>query len=315
MDYGGISPLFVIFYIVLCTTIVYIFKIYFVESEHPSVFVVMPCIISFIICLWKFPRDLGETLMAFASYLAIASFPSAFIVIVLSKLIAEFLIGAKDFMGFSKRDPMEELEEQLEAFIVAGKFEDAIALLREKMKKNPKDHRYNSEIATISLMYLKDYKTALAEFQQVLKKTGSEEGVVFALYRMADIYLMYLDEKDKALACLQKIIKEYPNSEYARTAAIRVEFMEKEEPGETAGGDWRMGEKEVHEAYDMCPEPEKAPGPATEADWRQGFIDEAESEAEHEEGPVEKSPRPAPRPWTMAPDAGRSSEKEDDDDF
>ena len=319
---GDIDLIFIPAYIILCITIIFIFKIYFLESENPSVLLVILCATSLIITVLKFPRNLGETLMAFASYLAIACLPSAFIVIVLSKVVAEFLIGARDFMGFSKKDSIEEMEEQLEALIVAGKFQEAINLLRERMKKYSKDHRYNSEIATISLMYLKDYKTALEEFKEVLKKTNNEEAVVFALYRMVDIYLMYMDDRKNALECLQRIIKNYPSSEFAKSAKIRLEFLEAEEGTEAApsGGAWRMGPAEDREAHDMISdmagqaEPEKEESPA---DWRKGFISEIEAIGKEDEGKskTEEPPGKSSRPWTRGAEARKIEYDDDDDDF
>jgi len=245
----------------------YIFKIYFLENDNVNFLVSTLCFISFLISVWKFPTNLGDGLLAFAGYIALACAPSSFLVLILAKMLAEFLIGAKDFMRLAKRDPIEELEEQIEGMVVAGRFDEAIQILRDKMKlkQNKNEYRLNSEIATISLMYLKDYGTALSEFEEVVKKTDREEPVTFALYRMADIYLTYRDDKQKAIECLKRIMKQFPNSEYSKSARIRVEFLEKsadedlEDELPTAGKNWRMGsaaapEKVEKEAYDMCPQ-------------------------------------------------------------
>jgi tetratricopeptide (TPR) repeat protein len=294
-------PLFILSYAILCITSFYIFKIYYLESESVSPLISLLCISSFFVSVWRFPTNLGESMLAFAGYIAIACLPSSFLVLVISKIMAETLVGAKDFMRLGKRDPIEELEEQVEALVAAGKFQDAISLIRGKMKKNQKDYRLNNEIATLSLMYLKDYKTALSEFEQVVKKTDKEEPVSFALYRMVDIYLTFMDEREKALECLKRIIKQFPNSEYAKNAKIRMEFMDQDTHEEEAPeidlyaprGDWRKGglaeEEDLHGPFDL-PEgsdergvfdlPEKVidePGTfsAPSADWRQGFLEDA----------------------------------------
>ncbi|MGV8120731.1 MAG: tol-pal system YbgF family protein [Candidatus Xenobiia bacterium LiM19] len=260
-------PLFLVFYITLFLTSMYIFKIYFLENDNVNFVVSSLCFISLLISVWKFPTNLGDGLLAFAGYIALACAPSSFLVLILAKILAEFLIGAKDFMKLAKRDPIEELEELIEGMVVAGRFDEAIQILRDKMKlkQNKNEYRLNSEIATISLMYLKDYGTALSEFEEVVKKTDKEEPVTFALYRMADIYLTYKNDKKKAIDCLKRIMKQFPNSEYSKSARIRVEFLEKSADEDlddeipTAGKNWRMGsaaqsEKVEKEAYDMCPQ-------------------------------------------------------------
>ncbi|MDQ7826248.1 MAG: hypothetical protein RDV48_25830 [Candidatus Eremiobacteraeota bacterium] len=273
-------PLFLIFYISLFFCSVAIFKIYFVNNEVPSIFLSSLCLISLFISVWKFPQNLGENLMAFAGYIALASAPSSFLVIIMSKMLAEFLVGAKDFMGISKRDLMEELQEQVEALVIAGKFDEAIALLRDKMKKCPKDFRFNNEIATISLMYLKDYKTALSEFHQVLKKTDKDEPVAFALYRMVDIYLTYMNDREKAIEYLRKLITQLPDTEYSESAKIRLEFLEKSQQEDEMGistGGWRSGESEKKAPFDFSPDEEggeKQEEPfMPKGDWRKGFTE------------------------------------------
>ncbi|GEM_PF-1940431 len=280
-------PIFLVSYLILCITSIYIFKIYFLENDNVNSFISTVCFISFFLAIWKFPTNLGDGLMAFAGYIALACTPSSFLVLILSKVLAEFLIGAKDFMKLAKRDPIEELEEQIEGLVVAARFDEAIQILRDKMKlkQNKNEYRLNNEIATISLMYLKDYSTALSEFEEVVKKTDKEEPVTFALYRMADIYLTYMDNKKLAIGCLKKIMKQFPNSEYSKSARIRVEFLEKstEEEHEaeipTTGANWRMGSaatsvKKEEEAFDMSPQtPHEPYDMSPDPSHREGSID------------------------------------------
>ena len=86
----------------------YIFKIYFLENDNVNFVVSSLCFISLLISVWKFPTNLGDGLLAFAGYIALACAPSSFLVLILAKILAEFLIGAKDFMKLAKRDPIEE---------------------------------------------------------------------------------------------------------------------------------------------------------------------------------------------------------------
>lgn len=339
-------PLFVVFYITLFITSMYIFKIYFLENENVNFVVSTLCFTSLLIAVWKFPTNLGDGLLAFAGYIALACAPSSFLVLILAKMLAEFLIGAKDFMRLSRRDPIEELEEHIEGLVVAGRFDEAIQILRDKMKlkQNKNEYRLNNEIATISLMYLKDYNTALSEFEEVVKKTDREEPVTFALYRMADIYLTYMDNRKKAIDCLRKIMKQFPNSEYSKSAKIRVEFLEKaaEEEDEdelpTASASWRMGSaapppRSGEEAYDMCAQEPHEPydmsaGPSQDLEpfdmsgEPQGEGDEnppagrkAHQEVDWRRGALAREKQGEPKKGIFQRRGPQKAQADDDDDF
>ncbi len=194
-------------------------------------------------------------MLAFAGYIAIASAPSSFLVIIIAKVFAENLVGAKDFMKTGRRDALEEIQEMIETLVIAAKFQEAIGYIRDKMKKYPKDYRFNQEIANIALMHQKDYPLALTEFAQVIRKTDKEEPVAFSLYRMVDIYLNQYDDTAKARECLKKILQLFPNSDYSKSAKIRLEMLDEKRPEETpaeevlapeqTGGTWRSGAVEL----------------------------------------------------------------------
>jgi TolA-binding protein len=137
---------------------------------------------------------------------------------------------AVDFLfndaGEGQRDPEYERAEQAWA---NGKHLEAIQLMRDFLKKNPREIYAALRIAEI---YEKDLKNPLAsalEYEEVLKQKLPPERWGWAAIHLCNLYSK-LNKTDQALALLQRIADEYPKTAAAKKARVRLGLAEPE-PG------------------------------------------------------------------------------------
>jgi TolA-binding protein len=135
---------------------------------------------------------------------------------------------AVDFLfndaGEGQRDPEYE---RAEAEWANGKFLDAIELMRDFLKKHPREIYAALRIAEI---YEKDLKNPLAaalEYEEVLKQKLPAERWGWAAVHLCNLYSR-INQSDKALALLRRVADEYPKTGAARKARVRLGLAEPE---------------------------------------------------------------------------------------
>jgi TolA-binding protein len=135
---------------------------------------------------------------------------------------------AVDFLfndaGEGQRDPEYE---RAEAEWANGKFLDAIQLMRDFLKKHPREIYAAMRIAEI---YEKDLKNPLAaalEYEEVLKHKLPAERWGWAAIHLCNLYSK-LNKSDKAMALLRRIADEYPKTGAAKKARVRLGLAEPE---------------------------------------------------------------------------------------
>jgi TolA-binding protein len=154
-------------------------------------------------------------------------------IIVLGSLIAydfsHYVVGATvsailDDKGEGMRDPEYERAEQVWA---NGKHLEAVEMMRDFLKKHPREQYAALRIAEI---YEKDLNNPLAaalEYEEVLKKKLSAERWGWAAVHLCNLYSK-LGQQDKARALLQRIVDEYPKTAAAKKARSHLGLPEPE---------------------------------------------------------------------------------------
>jgi len=103
-----------------------------------------------------------------------------------------------------------------------GNHLEAIALMREHLKKNPRDQYVAIRIAEI---YEKDLGNAVAatlELEEVLTKKLSREKWGWTAIHLANLYSGPMNQPPKAIALLERVIAEYPETSAAKKARLRL---------------------------------------------------------------------------------------------
>jgi TolA-binding protein len=107
-----------------------------------------------------------------------------------------------------------------------GNHLEAIALMREHLKKNPRDQYVAIRIAEI---YEKDLGNAVAatlELEEVLTKKLSREKWGWTAIHLANLYSGPMNQPPKAIALLERVIAEYPETSAAKKARLRLGVQE-----------------------------------------------------------------------------------------
>ena len=126
--------------------------------------------------------------------------------------------------GEGQRDPEYE---RAEAEWANGKYLDAIQMMRDFVKKHPRELYAALRIAEI---YEKDLKNPLAaalEYEEVLKHRFTTERWGWAAIHLCNLYSK-LNQSDKAVALLRRIADEYPKTGAAKKARSRLGIAEPE---------------------------------------------------------------------------------------
>jgi TolA-binding protein len=135
---------------------------------------------------------------------------------------------AVDFLfndnGEGQRDPEYEHAEHVWA---QGNHLEAIQLMRDYLKKNPREQYVALRIAEI---YEKDLKNPLAaalEYEEILKQKLPPEHWGKAAIHLCNVYTR-LGQQDKTQALLQRIITEHPKTAAAKKARSKLGLPEHE---------------------------------------------------------------------------------------
>ena len=173
--------------------------------------------------------DEGSRRSAMTAYLA--AFVGA--VIGLGLLIASdvtHFVGSQavEFLFNDAGDGMRDPDyERAEAEWANGKYLDAIQLMRDFLKKQPRELYAALRIAEIYEKDLRNYLAAALEYEEVLKHRLPAERWGWAAVHLCNLYSK-LNKSDKALALLHRIVEDYPKTSAAKKARARLGIAEPE---------------------------------------------------------------------------------------
>jgi TolA-binding protein len=117
--------------------------------------------------------------------------------------------------------------ERAEAAWVNGKHLEAIQLMRDFLKKNPRDIYVALRIAEIYEKDLKNHLAAALEYEEVLKNKLPAERWGWSAIHLCNLYSK-LNKSSQALALLHRIADEYPKTGAAKKARVRLGLAEPE---------------------------------------------------------------------------------------
>jgi TolA-binding protein len=133
----------------------------------------------------------------------------------------EDLIFNDDLKGVHNPD-YEEAEEAWKR----GDFLDAIQLMRDYYKRNPREAHVALRIAEIYEENLGNYLAAALEYEEVLKKRLPAERWGWAAIHLANLYSGKLNKSDSATKLLHRIANEYGQTAAAKKARERLGIPE-----------------------------------------------------------------------------------------
>ena len=151
-----------------------------------------------------------------------------------ASLVALAILGARDVSqlvaakvdAFVFNDNLEGVKdpeyEEAEKVWVNGNHLEAIQLMRDYLKKHPREQYVAMRIAEI---YEKDLGNPLAaalEYQEILKKKLPPDRWGWAAIRLSNLYSGKLNKAEEAQALLRRIIDEHPQTPAAKKARERL---------------------------------------------------------------------------------------------
>jgi tetratricopeptide (TPR) repeat protein len=110
---------------------------------------------------------------------------------------------------------------------------EAIQLMRDFLKKNPRAQYASLRIAEIYEKDLRNYLAAALEYEEVLKKKLPAERWGWAAIHLCNLYSK-TGQQDKVMALLRRIADEYPKTAAAKKARARLGIPEPEVETEAA---------------------------------------------------------------------------------
>jgi len=109
-----------------------------------------------------------------------------------------------------------------------GNFLDAIQLMREYLKQNPREQHVALRIAEIYEKDLENFLAAALEYEEVLRQKLPVERWGWAAIHLCNLYTSKLNQTDKAIALLQRIVTDYGETAAAEKARRRLSQLEEE---------------------------------------------------------------------------------------
>jgi len=109
-----------------------------------------------------------------------------------------------------------------------GNFLEAIQLLRDYLKVNPREQHVALRIAEIYEKDLLNYLAAALEYEEVLKQKLPPERWGWAAVHLCNLYTSKLNQSEKGIALLQRIVTEYGETAAAEKARKRLSQLEEE---------------------------------------------------------------------------------------
>jgi TolA-binding protein len=124
--------------------------------------------------------------------------------------------------GKGVKNPEYELAEETWA---KGKHLEAIGLMRDYLKKNPREQNVALRIAEIYEKDLHNYLAAALEYEEVLNRKLPPERWGWAAIHLCNLYFK-LNQEQKGYELLRRIVKEYPQTPAAEKARKRLEQVD-----------------------------------------------------------------------------------------
>jgi TolA-binding protein len=115
--------------------------------------------------------------------------------------------------------------EQAEQVWANGQHLEAISLMREYLKKNPREQHAALRIAEIYEKDLGNFLAAALEYEEVLKHKLTPERWGWAAIHLCNLYFK-LNHQQKAFELLRRIVNEYPTTAAAEKARKRLEQVD-----------------------------------------------------------------------------------------
>ena len=115
------------------------------------------------------------------------------------------------------KDPQYEKAENVWA---EGRHVEAIQLMREYLKRHPREQYVALRIAEIYETNLNNYLAAALEYEEVLKKRLPAERWGWAAVHLANLYSGKLNKSEAATKLLRRIVDEYGQTAAAKKARI-----------------------------------------------------------------------------------------------
>lgn len=134
------------------------------------------------------------------------------------------LRGVHNDEGEGMADPDYEAAEQVWA---DGNYLEAIQLMRDYLKKNPREQHAAIRIAEIYEKDLNNNLAAALEYEEVLKQNLSQERWGWTAIHLCNLYLR-MNQPDKAVALLRRIDAEYGETAAAEKARKRLALYDAE---------------------------------------------------------------------------------------
>ena len=150
--------------------------------------------------------------------------------------------------GEGVKNPEYEHAEQVWA---DGNHLEAIGLMRDYLKKNPREQHVAIRIAEIYEKDLRNHLAAALEYEEVLKHKLPPDRWGWAAIHLCNLYFK-LNQEEKGYTLLRRLVKEYPQTPAAEKARKRLEQV-----------DGASGEQLATE-QNVSSEPPAAPAPSTE---------------------------------------------------
>jgi TolA-binding protein len=162
-------------------------------------------------------------------------------------------------VGDAMRDPIYE---KAEAEWANGTYLEAIQLLREYLKKNPRELHAALRIAEIYEKDLKNYLASALEYEEVLKNRLPDEKWGWSAIHLCNLYSK-LNHHDKTRDLLNRIVNEYPKTGAAKKARVRLGLAEPDDEAGTQAAVETSEEIPVPQARKAHDEPKTPPEPET----------------------------------------------------
>src|SRR5205823_956498 len=109
-----------------------------------------------------------------------------------------------------------------------GNLLEAIQLMRDYLKHNPREQHVALRIAEIYEKDLENFLAAALEYEEVLKQKLPPERWGWAAVHLCNLYTSKLNQPDKAIALLRRIVAEYGETAAAEKARKRLAQLEEE---------------------------------------------------------------------------------------
>ena len=142
--------------------------------------------------------------------------------------VSRFLANRVDDFVFNDnlegvKDPEYEEAERVWA---SGQHLDAVQLMRDYLRRHPREQYVALRIAEIYEADLQNYVAAALEYEEVLKKRLPDERWGWAAIHLANLYSGKLNKTEEATVLLRRIVEEFGRTAAAKKARERLGLPE-----------------------------------------------------------------------------------------